>query len=154
MASTDTLLVELGTEELPPKALKSLGLAFRDGIVAGLRERQLDFGEVQWFASPRRLAVLIDKVQLQAAHQEVETLGPPLAQARDEDGNWTPAATGFASRQGVEPEQLAIVETPKGARLGLRSTVPGARAGACLPRAAWPIASACRATRSASPTTR
>ena len=132
MASTDTLLVELGTEELPPKALKSLGLAFRDGIVAGLRERQLDFGEVQWFASPRRLAVLIDKVQLQAADQEVETLGPPLAQARDEDGNWTPAATGFASRQGVEPEQLAIVETPKGARLGLRSTVPGARAGACL----------------------
>ncbi|MCB1846945.1 MAG: glycine--tRNA ligase subunit beta, partial [Halieaceae bacterium] len=76
--STDTLLVELGTEELPPKALKTLGLAFRDGIVAGLQERQLGFGEVQWFASPRRLAVLIREVQLQAPDQTVETLGPPL----------------------------------------------------------------------------
>ena len=58
--STDTLLVELGTEELPPKALKSLGLAFRDGVVAGLDKRELGYGEVQWFASPRRLAVLIE----------------------------------------------------------------------------------------------
>ena len=62
--STETLLVELGTEELPPRALKSLGLDFRDGIVAGLKQRELDFGEVQWFATPRRLAVLIADVQL------------------------------------------------------------------------------------------
>ena len=48
--NTDTLLVELGTEELPPKALKSLGLAFRDGIVRGLQERKLGFGEVQWLS--------------------------------------------------------------------------------------------------------
>lgn len=130
--STDTLLVELGTEELPPKALKSLGLAFRDGIVAGLRDRQLGFGEVQWFASPRRLAVLISEVQLQAPDQTFETLGPPLAQARDKDGNWTPAARGFAGKQGVEPDQLETIDTPKGARLGLRSTVRGANTSACL----------------------
>ena len=109
---TDTLLVELGTEELPPKALKTLGLAFRDGIVSGLQERQLGFGEVQWFASPRRLAVLIREVQLQAPDQTVETLGPPLAQARDKDGNWTPAARGFAGKQGVEPDQLETIDTP------------------------------------------
>ena len=130
--STDTLLVELGTEELPPKSLKSLGLAFRDGIVKGLQERQLGFGEVQWFASPRRLAVLIEAVQLQAPDQAVEALGPPVDRARDEAGNWTPAAIGFARKQGVEPDQLQEIDTPKGARLGLRSTVKGASTSACL----------------------
>ena len=60
--STETLLIELGTEELPPKALKTLGLSFRDGIVAGLAERELAHGDVQWFASPRRLAVQIAEV--------------------------------------------------------------------------------------------
>ena len=130
--TTDTLLVELGTEELPPKALKSLGLAFRDGIVLGLQERQLGFGEVRWFATPRRLAVLIEDVQLQAADQTVEVLGPPLAAARDAEGNWTPAASGFARKQGVEPDQLEEFDTPKGPRLGLRSTVTGASTSASL----------------------
>lgn len=130
--ATDTLLVELGTEELPPKALKSLGLAFRDGVVQGLQERQLAFGEVLWFATPRRLAVLIKEVQLHAADQSIEVLGPPLASARDADGNWTPAATGFARKQGVEPDQLEEFDTPKGPRLGLRSTVTGASTSASL----------------------
>jgi glycyl-tRNA synthetase beta chain len=123
---TDTLLVELGTEELPPKALKTLGLAFRDGIVDGLGQRELAHGEVQWFATPRRLAVLIFEVQLQAREKIVEVLGPPAERARDEEGNWTSATLGFANKQGVEPEQLQTIDTPKGARLGLRSTVPGA----------------------------
>lgn len=130
--STDTLLVELGTEELPPKALKSLGLAFRDGIVRGLQERRLSFGEVQWFATPRRLAVLVAEVQLQVPDQSVETLGPPLDSARDKAGNWTAAAIGFARKQGVEPEQLQVFETPKGSRLGLISTVKGAATSASL----------------------
>lgn len=130
--STDTLLVELGTEELPPKALKSLGLAFRDGIVQGLQERELGFGEVQWFASPRRLAVLIADVQLQAADKLVEALGPPADRARDKDGNWTPAAMGFAKKQGLSPDQLQVIETPKGARLGLLSTVQGASTSGSL----------------------
>jgi glycyl-tRNA synthetase beta chain len=123
---TDTLLVELGTEELPPTALKSLGLAFRDGIVNGLEQRKLGFGRVQWFATPRRLAVLILEVQLQAPDSNAEVLGPPLDRARDEAGNWTSATSGFAKKQGVTPEQLQTIDTPKGLRLGLRSTVPGA----------------------------
>lgn len=123
--STETLLVELGTEELPPKALKSLGLAFRDGIVAGLARRELAHGPVQWFATPRRLAVQIAKVQLRGADRQLELLGPPADRARDGAGNWTPAATGFARKQGVEPEALQEIETPKGARLGLHRTEPG-----------------------------
>ena len=123
--NTETLLVELGTEELPPKALKSLGLAFRDGIVDGLRQRELDHGDVQWFATPRRLAVIVDALVLQGAEKAVEVLGPPLERARDEQGNWSPAAAGFAKKQGVEPEQLQAIDTPKGQRLGLRTTVAG-----------------------------
>ncbi len=130
--NTESLLVELGTEELPPRALQTLGLAFRDGITAGLDARRLAFGEVRWFATPRRLAVLIAGVQLQAADREVEALGPPTDRARDNAGNWTPAASGFAAKQGVEPEQLQVLETPKGPRLGLRSTVPGVRTRDCL----------------------
>jgi glycyl-tRNA synthetase beta chain len=122
---TDTLLVELGTEEMPPKALKSLGLAFRDGIVNGLKQRQLGIGQVRWFATPRRLAVLISEVQLQAPDGSVEVLGPPVERSRDEAGNWTSATLGFAKKQGVEPEQLQTIDTPKGLRLGLRTTVPG-----------------------------
>ena len=130
--TTETLLVELGTEELPPKALKSLGLAFRDGIVRGLQARELGYGEVQWFATPRRLAVLVAGVQLQAPDQSVEALGPPLASARDKAGNWTAAAIGFAKKQGVEPDLLQVFDTPKGQRLGLRNTVRGASTSASL----------------------
>lgn len=123
--NTESLLIELGTEELPPKALRSLGLAFRDGIVDGLKQRALGHGEVRWFATPRRLAVLIQQVDLHSAEQMVEVLGPPLERARDEQGNWTAATAGFARKQGVEPPQLITIDTPKGQRLGVRTTVPG-----------------------------
>jgi glycyl-tRNA synthetase beta chain len=125
--STDTLLVELGTEELPPKALKALGLAFRDGIVGGLQQRELEHGRVLWFATPRRLAVIIFELQLQGVEQTVEVLGPPAAQARDNQGNWSAAVSGFAKKQGVSPEQLQLIDSPKGQRLGYRSNVPGVR---------------------------
>jgi glycyl-tRNA synthetase beta chain len=127
MSQTDTLLVELGTEELPPKALRALGTAFRDGIVAGLAQRGLEHGAVQWFASPRRLAVLIDAVALQAPDREQEVQGPPADKARDAQGNWTPAALGFARKQGLEPDVLSVVDTPKGPRLCLRTTLRGAQ---------------------------
>tara|TARA_R110000772_G_scaffold48719_2_gene111273 strand:+ start:21900 stop:23987 length:2088 start_codon:yes stop_codon:yes gene_type:complete len=127
MSQTETLLVELGTEELPPKALKTLGTAFRDGIVGGLAQRGLTHGAVRWFAAPRRLAVLIQDVALQAPDREQEIQGPPADRARDDQGNWTPAAVGFARKQGLEPEALTVVDTPKGPRLCLRTTLAGAQ---------------------------
>ncbi|KAA1190561.1 glycine--tRNA ligase subunit beta [Pseudohalioglobus sediminis] len=130
--TTETLLIELGTEELPPKALKSLGLAFRDGIVTGLAGRELGHGEVRWFASPRRLAVQIAAVQVRGADKDIEVLGPPVDRARDQDGNWTPAAAGFARKQGVEADALEVIDTPKGARLGLRKTEAGVATSDCL----------------------
>ena len=126
--STDTLLVELGTEELPPKTLKPLSLAFRDAIVDGLKQRELHYGQVQCFATPRRLAVLIFDVQLKAPEKTIKVLGPPLDRARDEAGNWSSATNGFAKKQGVAPEQLQTIDTPKGPRLGIQKIVPGVAA--------------------------
>jgi glycyl-tRNA synthetase beta chain len=131
--STEHFLVEIGTEELPPRALKSLSDAFTGGIVAGLADRQLRHGHVEAFASPRRLAVSIEDLQLQGDDQAVELLGPPADRARDADGNWTPAAEGFARKQGVTADQLETVDTAKGPRLAYRSIVGGAQATQCLP---------------------
>lgn len=130
--STDTLLIELGTEELPPKALKSLGLAFRDGVVAGLLQRELAHGDVQWFATPRRLAVQIADVTLRSADKKVELLGPPAERAKDAEGNWTPAAAGFAKKQNIDPSELQTIDTPKGPRLGLSKVEPGIATSDCL----------------------
>ena len=130
--STETLLIELGTEELPPKALKALGLAFRNGIVDGLDQRELGHGEAQWFASPRRLAVQIPLVQLQGEDKDIEVLGPPADRAKDNNGNWTPAAAGFAKKQGIAAQDLQTIETAKGPRLGLRKTESGLATSNCL----------------------
>jgi glycyl-tRNA synthetase beta chain len=129
--TTETLLVELGTEELPPKSLKALGLAFRDGIVAGLAERELDHGAVHWFATPRRLAVMVENTTLRSPDKTIEVLGPPADRAKDENGEWTPAANGFARKQGVAPEQLQEIETDKGARLGISKTEAGGVRSTC-----------------------
>lgn len=125
--NTDTLLIEIGTEELPPKDLKTLGLAFRDGLLKGLADRDLAHGEVRWFATPRRLAVRVEEVAEAAPARQIELLGPPADRARDEQGAWTPAAAGFARKQGVEADDLELIDTPKGQRLGLRREEPGAR---------------------------
>ena len=93
--TTETLLVELGTEELPPKSLKALGLAFRDGIVAGLAERELDHGAVHWFATPRRLAVS----PMTASPSSVAHLG---RKEDDADPSLAPYESKGSTRTGVE----------------------------------------------------
>ena len=130
---TAHFLVEIGTEELPPRALQSLSTALRDGLVAGLAERQLRHGTVKAYATPRRLAVSIERLQLRGADRAIETFGPPVAQARKDDGSWTRAATGFAGRHGLKPEQLETADSDKGPRLVYRNSSRGAQARACLP---------------------
>lgn len=126
-------LVELGTEELPPKALKKLSQAFEQGLVAALNEAGLNFGSCQAFASPRRLALLVKELDAKQADQTVEKLGPNIKAAFDADGNPTKAAQGFARGFGVEVSELEQQETDKGTRLAYRSVVAGKTSASLLP---------------------
>ena len=124
--SARPLLLEIGCEELPSSSLRALGEGLRGALLAELASRDLAHGDSHWYASPRRLAVRVEELAEKAPDREREALGPPLAQARDENGNWTRAAEGFARRQGVPVEALQAIATPKGERLGLRSRESGA----------------------------
>lgn len=130
--SARPLLLEIGCEELPSSALRELGEGLHRCLLEALAERDLIHGESHWYAAPRRLAVRIDAVVEKAPDRQREALGPPLAQARDSDGQWTRAAIGFAARQGVDPDALEIIATPKGERLGLRVCDSGVETSAVL----------------------
>ncbi|MEK9806473.1 MAG: glycine--tRNA ligase subunit beta [Halieaceae bacterium] len=132
-ASTSDFLFELGTEELPSGSLCSMVTALEQEIVAGLAGKGLGHGEVRRFATPRRLAVTIKDVALEADDETIEVAGPPLASAKTENGEWTPAALGFAKKQGVSAEDLIEIDDPKGPRLGLRRIQKGAIAASVLP---------------------
>ncbi|MFP5383309.1 MAG: glycine--tRNA ligase subunit beta [Gammaproteobacteria bacterium] len=95
-------LVELGTEELPPKSLKALRDAFRDGIIAGLSKAGLSHGAVHAYAAPRRLAVRVESLIEQQPDRTLNIDGPPVKAAFDAQGNPTQAALGFAKKNGVE----------------------------------------------------
>ena len=114
MSNTKDLLIEIGTEELPPKALQTLSNAFTAGVVAGLKEASLEASEVISYAAPRRLAILLKNVPSKQADQSVERKGPAKAAAFDADGDPTKAVEGFARSCGVAPQELDEIETPKG----------------------------------------
>ena len=99
-------LVELGTEELPPKALQSLGKAFLEGVLKGVKENGLLHGEARFYAAPRRLAVMIEGLEIQQPDREVTLEGPPVNVAFDETGAPTKAAEGFARKCGVELSEV------------------------------------------------
>ena len=125
--STASLLIELGTEELPVKALPELAAAFADGVVAGLTKRGVSHGATRSLYSARRLAVLIEDVASEQPEQRSEVLGPYLNIGLDADGNPTPALKGFAQKNGVEWTALERTTDNKGERFVARSVKPGAR---------------------------
>ena len=128
-------LVEIGTEELPPKALRRLRDSFTQSVTAALQDAQLRFAadRVQAFATPRRLAIFIPQLLQRQPDIHVEKLGPALAAAFDKEGKPTKAAQGFARGHGVSVEQLAQVDSDKGQRLCFRATQPGQEATSLLP---------------------
>lgn len=111
------LLIELGTEELPPKSLQALSQAFADEVVRQLDEAQLAHGAVKVFAAPRRLAFRIEALETRQADRTLERRGPAVAAAFGADGTPTKAAQGFAASVGLSVDQLSRVETDKGAWL-------------------------------------
>jgi len=132
-AASRDFLVEIGTEELPPKSLLTLAAAFADGIARGLTEAGLSHRAVERFATPRRLAVRVRKLAERQPDRAIERRGPPVKAAFDAQGVPTRAALAFARGCGVEVAALERLETPKGAWLVHRGTEPGASTVSLLP---------------------
>ncbi|MDH4048839.1 MAG: glycine--tRNA ligase subunit beta [Gammaproteobacteria bacterium] len=130
---TADFLVEVGTEELPPKALKSLMDAFAANLQAELLENRLAHGELLACATPRRLAVLVDELALAQPDREVELKGPPVSVAFDKEGIPRPAALAFAKKCGVDVAALGRVRTDKGEWLNYQASEQGAPAEQLLP---------------------
>ncbi|MGB0203968.1 MAG: glycine--tRNA ligase subunit beta [Neptuniibacter sp.] len=124
--SQHDFLVELGTEELPPKALKTLSNAFTSGITSGLNEAGVNFGEVKSYASPRRLAVLISALDDKQADREVEKRGPSVKAPEK-------AVEGFARSCGVTVDQLEKIDTDKGEYYNFKNTEEGKATSSLLP---------------------
>jgi len=125
MTEKRDLLVEIGTEELPPKSLLQLARAFAGGVVAGLEDEGLPGLSHHVYAAPRRLAVLISGVPVTQADSRTERRGPALAAAFDPSGEPTKAAEGFARSCGVAVGDLQSIETDKGAWLAYTVKLPG-----------------------------
>jgi glycyl-tRNA synthetase beta chain len=126
-------LVEIGTEELPPKSLLGLAEAFADGIARGLAEAGLSHRAVERFATPRRLAVRVTHLAEQQPDRQIEKRGPPLKAAFDAQGAPTQAAFAFARGCGIEVSALEQLETPKGTWMVYRGTERGASTASLLP---------------------
>ena len=133
--TTDTrdLLVEIGTEELPPKALRQLSEALATELAVELDAAGLAHGVPLPYATPRRLAALVRNVPATQPDQDIERRGPPLARAFDDNDRPTKAALGFAKSVGVDVDRLVRIETEDGAWLGYRSTKAGAPLASLLP---------------------
>lgn len=130
---TSDCLIELGTEELPPKALRRLSQAFVDLVTAGLAEFDLQAASSSGFATPRRLAILLRDLPAEQPQQQVEKRGPAVQAAFDADGQPTKAALGFAASCGVDISELEQRQTEKGAWLYFSRTEAGQPVADILP---------------------
>ncbi|WLD58195.1 glycine--tRNA ligase subunit beta [Salinispirillum sp. LH 10-3-1] len=131
--ATRDFLFELGTEELPPKSLRTLSAAFEQQVVQALAAADLSYTAVRSYAAPRRLAIEITALQVQQADRTFNRRGPALQAAYDKDGNPTKAAEGFARSCGISVAELGVEKTDKGDYLVHEGTEPGQQTTALLP---------------------
>ncbi len=122
-------LVELGTEELPPKALKKLAEAFLEGVEKGLVDAALSYEAARYYAAPRRLAILVEQLATQQPDRSTQIDGPPVQAAFDAQGNPTKAAEGFARKCGVSLQEI----DRSGPKLRYLQNQPGQPAAQLLP---------------------
>ena len=123
--TTKNFLVEIGTEELPPKALKTLATSFADNVEAELNQAGLSFDKIEWFAAPRRLAVKVLNLATQQPSKEIEKRGPAVSAAFDAEGKPTKAAEGWARGCGITVDQAERIATDKGEWLVHRAKIEG-----------------------------
>ena len=123
--TTQNFLVEIGTEELPPKALKTLATSFADNVEAELNQAGLTFDKIEWFAAPRRLAVKVLNLATQQPSKEIEKRGPAVSAAFDAEGKPTKAAEGWTRGCGITVDQAERIATDKGEWLVHRAKIEG-----------------------------
>ena len=123
--TTQNFLVEIGTEELPPKALKTLATSFADNVEAELNQAGLSFDKIEWFAAPRRLAVKVLNLATQQPSKEIEKRGPAVSAAFDAEGKPTKAEEGWARGCGITVDQAERIATDKGEWLVYRAKIEG-----------------------------
>lgn len=133
MSNAQTFLVEIGTEELPPKSLRLLSEIFRREIERGLDSANLPHGAASALATPRRLAVIVEDLAIRQADQLVERRGPAVNAAFDAHGKPTKAALGFAASCGTDVESLGRLTTDKGEWLSYNAEIPGQDTAALVP---------------------
>ena len=131
--SKENLLIELGTEELPPKSLRKLAESFASNVEAELNKAELSFDNVRWLASPRRLALIVSNLTKAQADKVVEKRGPAVNVAFDAEGQATKAAQGWARSNGITVEQAERLVTDKGEWLLFKSEVKGQNVAQLIP---------------------
>ncbi|MDZ7867787.1 MAG: glycine--tRNA ligase subunit beta [Rheinheimera sp.] len=132
MKVAQDFFVEIGTEELPPKSLKTLATALQQNILDELTKLGLGFTDSQWYAAPRRLAVRVNALAAQQADKIVEKRGPAIAGAFDANGEPTKAAQAWAASNGITVAAAERLETDKGAWLVHKAKVTGVATVALL----------------------
>lgn len=129
----DDFLVEIGCEELPPKSLLVLANAFAVHIKEQLKKADLSYKEIKFFATPRRLAVMVTQLQSAQKEQHIERKGPSLQAAFDKEGRPTKACEGFARSCGVSVADLIQIKNPQGEWVGFNQTLPGETVAQIMP---------------------
>ncbi len=134
MAERDKLLVELGCEELPAGSVLALATSLGQQLQQALKDDAFEPGDVRVFATPRRIAAVVDNVKARQDDREVERRGPAVAAAFDENGDPKPAANGFAKSVGVDVSELDRLKTDKGEWLYYKLMQPGEALALRLPQ--------------------
>ena len=134
MVKKQDLLIEIGTEELPPKSLKNLAATFSEQVRLLLGEERLGFSKVNWYATPRRLSLLITDLDTNQKDKEHQRKGPSLSVAFDNNKKPTKATLGFAKSCGVKVEELKKLETEKGTWLVFNAIIKGKNTDELIPK--------------------
>ena len=133
MVKKQDLLIEIGTEELPPKSLKNLAITFSEQMCLALRNEELDYGNTNWYATPRRLSLLVTDLDITQKDKEHQRRGPSLSAAFDKNEKPTKATLGFAESCGVKIEELKKLETEKGIWLVFNTILKGKNTDKLIP---------------------
>ena len=133
MTEKQDLLIEIGTEELPPKSLKNLGVSFHEEMSQALKKNELDFKHINWYATPRRLSLVISGLETSQKDKKIQRRGPSISAAYDSNQNPTKATLGFAKSCGVDINKLERLETENGAWLIFNTTLKGKQTSSVIP---------------------